>query len=762
MIRAGVLILLAAAATPAIAQQPVTLRGRVVAAENDRPLRRALITPAISAPGVSPVLTDDEGRFEIAITDSSDLLVSKAGFATLRVERPRNPRDFGRPLDIRLSKGAAISGRVADEAGVISIGARVAVLRVDNSAAVPSTSVTQTDDLGEYRVGGLAAGRYTVSVDPLPATLVSTDAATAQVIGNLRVPSPDEIRRQYARTRTVTVQSGEDRGGFNVVLRAEPLEFVMQATRAAADSRPPGLTSKARIEGRVTAPNGQPVGGAFVQATGRQSFNGVQVVGVVATTTTDAAGHFWMELPQKGEYQFKTAKAAYLSSDPSQQQVVQVGAGAVPPVEFTITPGGTISGTIADSAGEPLQGVLVGAMQVRRENGRVVAVRAGWERTTDDRGRYRIFGLPAGSYIVMASARAAASGADLNQRRGFTRTYYPGTAHGDSAQALQVQAGSELTEIDLSVVPTLAARVSGTVVDSTGQPFLGRVQLAVSRRSGAVAVEPLTTTTESDGRFQLRDVPPGDYVVQAVSDGKFGQPGEFGVEGVVVADRDPPPVTIRTSPGATLEGRFMSEGVERPPMRTLSLHAMTMDLDRGPAAGRGPSGLAVYDDGRFYLTGLRGSVRFTVPDPPSGWFLKAMSIDGVDVTDVPFDFGTGDRTPGDAEVILSSSGARVTGTVTDAPRSRVQTCVALAFSTARELWFSGSRHVKQSRTCADGSFSIDGLPAGDYWIVAAERLEPGDWQTADILEAMVPAARRVTVLEGQVRSTDVRLFRPRR
>jgi hypothetical protein len=98
--------------------------------------------------------------------------------------------------------------------------------------------------------------------------------------------------------------------------------------------------------------------------------------------------------------------------------------------------------------------------------------------------------------------------------------------------------------------------------------------------------------------------------------------------------------------------------------------------------------------------------------------------------------------------------------VTDRPQSRLQTCVALAFSTARQLWFSGSRHVKQSRTCGRDSFSIDGLPSGDYWVVAVERLEPGEWQIPDVLDGMVPTARRVTVVEGQTQSADLRVFRP--
>jgi hypothetical protein len=761
MMRPGVLILLVVAlARSAVAQQPALIRGRVIADENERPLRGARIAPTNPPPRISAAITDDEGTFELAIAQSAELIVSKAGFATMRIQRRSNAHTDDRPTEIRLSKGAAISGRVADEADIPAIAARVAAVPVDSRPAHPSSYVTQTDDRGEYRIGGLAPGRYTMLVNTLPISLGATDPATAQALGNLRfAPSAEEMRRPDGRTRAVTVQAGEERGGVDILLRPEPFTLVMQATRAAADS-PAAAPSKNRIEGRVRASTGDPLGGAIVQATGRQPFNGVQVVGVVATTRTDSTGRFALDLPQDGEYRLQAGKPAYLATDPSPERV-QIGKGVIPPpVELTLTPGGGIAGTIVDSAGEPFEGVRVTAMQVRRENGRVVATRGGWERVTDDRGRYRVFGLPAGPYIVMASTDASASGTDRDQRRGFTRTYYPGTARVDGAQLLQVQAGSDLTEIDLSVVPTVAARVSGTVTDSAGQPFTGRVQLGVSGQSGSIAVEPLVTAAESDGTFEFRDIPPGDYVVQAISEGRFGRAGEFGVASVVVADRDPPPAVVRTSPGVTLEGRFTAEGVERPPMRTLSLHAMTTDPDRGLASGRGPTGLAVHDDGRFYMTGLRGTVRFTVPDPPSGWFLKAMTIGGVEVTDAAYDFGTGDRTPGDAEVVLSASGATIKGTVTDRPQSRLQTCVALAFSTARQLWFSGSRHVKQSRTCGRDSFSIDGLPSGDYWVVAVERLEPGEWQIPDVLDGMVPTARRVTVVEGQTQSADLRVFRP--
>jgi hypothetical protein len=85
--------------------------------------------------------------------------------------------------------------------------------------------------------------------------------------------------------------------------------------------------------------------------------------------------------------------------------------------------------------------------------------------------------------------------------------------------------------------------------------------------------------------------------------------------------------------------------------------------------------------------------------------------------------------------------------------------VSVAFSTSRQHWYTGSRYVVQRASLADGVFDIDGLPPGEYWVAAVESLAPGDWQTAEALDAIVPAATRVTVVERQTHSTNLRLLR---
>ena len=171
-----------------------------------------------------------------------------------------------------------------------------------------------------------------------------------------------------------------------------------------------------------------------------------------------------------------------------------------------------------------------------------------------------------------------------------------------------------------------------------------------------------------EGAFELADVPPGDYVLQVQAEPGPGTRAEFGAEYITVAENDPPPMTIKTSVGATLEGRFVAEGGSSLPMRAQSIHAEPMDVDCGPPGGRGPQGLAVHDDGRFYLTGLFGPMRLTYPAQP-GLYLKSLTIAGLDVTDRPFDFGYSEDVFADAEIVLSA-GATIAGSIADGPGQR--------------------------------------------------------------------------------------------
>jgi hypothetical protein len=304
--------------------------------------------------------------------------------------------------------------------------------------------------------------------------------------------------------------------------------------------------------------------------------------------------------------------------------------------------------------------------------------------------------------------------------------------------------------------------VSGAAFDAAGSPLQGSVRLIVSRRSTAVPWKPLSTTVTSDGTFTLTNVPPGEYLVQALGTRGPGRPAEFGVEQVSVTDRDPRPLTIRASAGAVLEGLITIEGQPQSRAATVSLVAVPFDVDRAGEIGH--STLAVYRDGRFYLTGLYGRARLALSTTAEGWYIKSVAISGVDATHRGFDFGFAQETFRDALIQVSQATGVISGRVTGESGGPSGGHAVIVFSTDRERWFATSSYVKRVQASPDGSFRVGGLPTGDYYVTAVDREESGtsdDWQEPEALQALASAARRVTLGEGEPYVTELHLIRLR-
>jgi len=297
--------------------------------------------------------------------------------------------------------------------------------------------------------------------------------------------------------------------------------------------------------------------------------------------------------------------------------------------------------------------------------------------------------------------------------------------------------------------------VSGAAFDAAGAPLQGSVRLMVSRRS-AVPWKPLSTTIAADGAFTLTNVPPGEYLVQALGTRGPGRPAAFGVEQVSVTDRDPRPVTIRASAGAVLEGLIVVEGQPQSRAATVSLVAVPFDVDRAPEIGQ--STLAVYRDGTFYLTGLYGRARLALSTTSEGWYLESVTIGGVDATHRGFDFGVAQETFRDALIQISHATGVISGRVVGEGGGSAGGCAVVVFSTDRERWFATSSYLKRAQSSPDGSFRVGGLPPGDYYVAAVDPAGPGDsgeWQEPEALRALTPAARRVTLGEGESKVTPL-------
>src|SRR5439155_18939093 len=92
---------------------------------------------------------------------------------------------------------------------------------------------------------------------------------------------------------------------------------------------------------------------------------------------------------------------------------------------------------------------------------------------TDDKGEFRLSGLPAGVFVVSVP-RAPAVFVDPPPRNGPPpKTYYPGVATADAAEQLRLEAGDDRERIEF-VVPAAAPRTDGQI-GAAGELIIGNV-----------------------------------------------------------------------------------------------------------------------------------------------------------------------------------------------------------------------------------------------------------------------------------------------
>jgi len=349
---------------------------------------------------------------------------------------------------------------------------------------------------------------------------------------------------------------------------SHPFEFTKEIQAIGA------MQGAATVSGRVTI-KGEPAKGVKVFLQPQQTMDSGNN-GTTPSAKTNENGYFRITGLPAGRYAPISLTPGYIMPKGGTDYLMARGAAfdiaegeIIENLDIELIPGSVITGRVTDSNGRPLVEEQVHLWWFDK-NGTTLEFSTrvlNKMLTTDDRGVYRIFGLSEGRYIL--SAGGYSKGDD-----GYVpKTYHPDVTDKSQAKVVEVGAGQEVTGIDISVAEVAKTySISGRVVNADdGQPVGGaKVELGLLSPDGNdIGREGFSKGhSNSNGAFQLSNVPPGKYVAYAKVDFESDKASNLYSEPVIceVTNSNVRGIEIKLSKGGSIEGVVVIEDPIDPAM----------------------------------------------------------------------------------------------------------------------------------------------------------------------------------------------------
>lgn len=474
-------------------------------------------------------------------------------------------------------------------------------------------------------------------------------------------------------------------------------------------------------------------------------------------TTTTAGGHFAMRDIEPGQYRLQANKRGYaaveygtrgkarsgttLSLDPGQH---------LADVVLRMSPQAVITGRALDDDGEPLPNVQVFLLRYVSWQGRHHLQQSD-QATTNDLGEYRLFGLSPGKYYLGATPdpyRADPNHFDSGQ--GYAPVYYPGTSDPAGAKAIELQPGTFLRGIDITMLKTRTVRVRGRVVDPTSKQSVQGVGVTLARRGETdyMFSRNFYSSVDAQGNFEVKGVVPGAYLAEAFKQVEGKQ--YRGQQPVDVRESDVENVVLELSLPAELKGQLRTEG---PPIPNVTETQISLQSDEQGAPQW--AGGRVRADGTFTIIDVQPTrYQLSYFRPSDDYYLKSARLGGQDVLESGLDLTHG--VSGSLEITLSSNGGQVEGVVLNASdQPEAGATVTLVPDEPRR---SQSRLYKDLTTDQYGRFTIKSIAPGSYKLFAWEEIEGGAYQNPDFLKPFEALGEPRTIREGSRESAQLKLI----
>jgi hypothetical protein len=519
-------------------------------------------------------------------------------------------------------------------------------------------------------------------------------------------------------------------------------------------SAQPAPRGKCVIAGRVVAGE-TPVRDANVIAIfqdpdpRRRSMPAAYATGSLFRVRTDAEGRYRIADLQSGVYQVGVLAPALVNNEKAVEQIAFGPAGkrvaladdeVREDVDFSLVRGGVITGRVTFADGRPLIAESVRLKLDAPKDMGIVTFPQNQEQEpeTDDRGIYRIYGIPDGRYKVSIGFEGLGLSASRRKNEKHKQTFHPGVTDEAAARWIEIRNGNEVGDVDIKIgAGEKAYTVTGKVVDADSAETLGNFMVSLNaqlKNEGSEVIANTWQQTNSKGEFKLEGVVAGSYAIYA---NEASAPKQYysGVTRFEVTDANVHGVEIKVHRGLTVSGFAIIEDATDPAMMAdLSHIYVSASCDRLNEEGEqnfefGSSAVGwINDDGSFSLTGLApGRLHISArgfPQPSHLAFIR-LERNGVDVTQ-GFELQAGEQVA-DLRLVFALATGKIHGQVKIEGGSLLKTRESL-ISVVRITGDENNRSqpAKYKALDPNGRFSIEGLVAGEYTLTVYARIFPAE------------------------------------
>ena len=500
------------------------------------------------------------------------------------------------------------------------------------------------------------------------------------------------------------------------------------------------------VSGRITI-NGKGKGGILV---GLRAGDPGPQRGQLFKAVTDQDGSYRITEVPAGNYQVAPAAPALVTTDfnsfGQRGKALMLTEGEnVEGIDFSMVRGGVITGKVSQADGRPVIEERISITLAEQTDRQMPMAQLG-AAYTDDRGVYRVFGLPAGKYKISIGQGPDNFFGGANQGRpNYERIFYPDVTNPDEAKVVEVGEGSEATNIDITVGQSLRRFTArGVIIDGeTNQPIpnlrFGLLKVVGERNANFVGS---TALSDRSGVFRFETLTPGKYSVFITPQ----QNTDLLVDPLAfeIVDQDVTGIMLRTSRGASVSGMIVLEGSHDKTILSklaqLRLQAWVRSEEISPGWVQSSS---INPDGSFRVGGLQAGVaqlQLGAQDRGllTGLVLSRVERDGV-VLPRGVEIKAGEQISGLRIIVVYGTGS-IRGTI-KVENGPLPTGARLMTRVAKPE--DPSFMARPGEVDVRGRFAVEGIPSGSYDLYV-QCFIPG-------LRGRPPSSRQsVTVTDGSV------------